>query len=613
MSLVVAGNPIRIGREIAKGAEGAVHELPSMPGHVAKIYHVPPDPVRARKLRAMAAMPSGVRPAGAAWPVAVVQDGPRIAGFVMPLFEDRRELHAVCAPAERKKTFPQADYKFLVAVAANLARAFATVHAADAVIGDVNERLALVDQRATVGLVDCDSFQIKVDGVVLTCDVGVEQYQPPELQGTALRGRKRLRNHDCFGLAVLVFQLLFFNRHPFAGVPLNGLPPSLGEAIAQHRFAWSSEAAARGVREPPNTLPFTALDSRLRELFERAFGPEGGSGGRHPASTWVKALDSYAAQLVSCRANSRHAHLPGACPICVIEGRTGAIMFVPRAGASGPALPDFPALATQLYADLRRKLLPQAPGVPPSEHDHTRRVTGRPLPPGVERPGFFGRILSAVGISEDVWAKELGRRDAAIGTAALGYQTALINWQNAQHRDAIATLVREIGSQCDRLANLRREADTVIAGAMGHARSAALRTFLESFPIASASIEGIGQTRIAALEAAGIDTAADVTGKALVAVPGFGPVLSKRVLAWRKAHEAGFAAPATMGAPAASTPALAAIRGKGTSLEVAIQDGLAKLDRMITAEAGRLAAVRADLDRLARDLAQARADRAMMA
>jgi DNA-binding helix-hairpin-helix protein with protein kinase domain len=119
MSLVVAGNPIRIGREIAKGAEGAVHELSSMPGHVAKIYHAPPDAVRARKLQAMAAMPPEARPAGAAWPVAVVQNGPRIAGFVMPRFENRRELHAICAPAERKQTFPQADYRFLIAVAAN--------------------------------------------------------------------------------------------------------------------------------------------------------------------------------------------------------------------------------------------------------------------------------------------------------------------------------------------------------------------------------------------------------------------------------------------------------------------------------------------------------------
>lgn len=613
MSLVVAGNPILIGRQIAKGAEGAVHELPGMPGHVAKIYHAAPDPVRARKLQAMAAMPPSARPAGAAWPVAVVQQGPEIVGFVMPLFGNRRELHSVCAPAERKKTFPQADYRFLVAVASNLARAFATVHAAGAVIGDVNERLPLVDQRATVGLVDCDSFQIEVDGTVLTCDVGVEQYQPPELQGVALRGCRRRRNHDCFGLAVLIFQLLFFNRHPFAGVPLHGAPPSLGEAIAQYRFAWSAEATTRGVRQPPNTLPFTAVDSTLRKLFERAFGPEGSSEGRHKAGAWVKALDGYAAHLVSCSANSQHAHLPGACPICVIEGRTGALMFFPRTGASVPALPDFAALAVKFRTELGLRRVPTPQGAPPSERDYANRVVGSPVPQGVQRLGFFGRILSAVGIREDAWATELARRSDAVEAATLKYQTALANWQIARHRDAITTLVQEVNAQCDRLANLRKEADIVIAEASSRARSAALRTFLENFPIASASIEGVGRVRIADLEGAGIDTAADVTIKALHAVPGFGPVLSQRVLDWRKACEAGFKAPATASAPTPNTPALAAIRSKGSSLEASIHDGLAKIDRMIAAEAARLAGVRGDLDRCALDLAQARADRAMMA
>jgi len=369
MSLVVGGKPILIGREIAKGAEGAVYELPGMHGHVAKIYHAPPDAVRARKLQAMAAMPLQARPAGAAWPIAVVLQDGQIAGFVMQRFENRRELHAVCAPAERKKTLPQADYRFLVAIAANLARAFATVHAAGAVIGDVNERLALVDKAATVGLVDCDSFQIEAGGVVLTCDVGVEQFQPPELQGVALRGRERMRNHDGFGLAVLIFQLLFFNRHPFAGVPLIGGPPSLDEAIAQHRFAWSAEAAARGVQQPPNTMAFTALSPPLRELFERAFGPQGQSDGRPTAGTWVKALDTYSGQLVTCSANPLHAHLPGPCPICVIEGLTGALMFVPRSGPVAPPLPDFSTLATQLQAAIKL-----SPDYSPSLADMAQRL-----------------------------------------------------------------------------------------------------------------------------------------------------------------------------------------------------------------------------------------------
>jgi DNA-binding helix-hairpin-helix protein with protein kinase domain len=281
-------------------------------------------------------------------------------------------------------------------------------------------------------------------------------------------------------------------------------------------------------------------------------------------------------------------------------------MFVPRSGPVAPPLPDFSTLATQLQAEIKLRLLPKAPGTPPSECDHSRHVTGRPLSPNVKPLGFFGRTLNALSISEDVWTKELAERGAAVLRATLVYEAALANWQTALHRNVIAALIRETTSQCSRLANLSREAEAVISGATDRARSAALRSFLESFPIASASIEGIGRG-IVALKGAGIDTAADVTGKALEAAPGLDPLLIIRVLVWRRAREAGFKDPATTAAPT-----LATILDKGNTLEAAIRVGLAKLDRMIAAEAARLGGVRADLDRLARDLAQARADRAIM-
>jgi DNA-binding helix-hairpin-helix protein with protein kinase domain len=612
MPLVVAGRPIQIGREIAKGAEGAVHELPNLPGRLAKLYHLGPDLARARKLHAMASMRAAARPAGAAWPVAVVQDGARVVGFIMPRFENRRELHALCAPAERKKSFPHADYRFLIATAANLARAFATVHAAGAVIGDVNERLALVDKQATVGLVDCDSYQIEVDGALLTCDVGVEQYQPPELQGITLRGLERSRNHDCFGLAVLIFQLLFFNRHPFAGVPVHGDPPSLGEAISQYRFAWSAKASARGVLQPPNTLAFAALDERLRNYFERAFGPEGRSDGRPSASAWVAALDDFAQRLVACPANPQHAHLPGPCPICIIEGRTGAQMFTPRGSVAAPDIPDFGALAARLRGELKRRSVPASPGPAPADRDHAHSVTGAPPPPGLHPPSFFGRLLKAVGIGDDPWGKELARRNTDLRNATLAYDAALTQWKDPLHRDKIANLVRDLHTQCDRLGKLPKEAAGVISGAISQARSASLRAWLETFPVASASIEGIGRGRIAALEGAGIDTAADVTSHTLKSVPGFGPVLSQRLLDWRKACEAGFTAAPTVAMPPSAVTALATVRAKGSSLDAAIRDGLGKLDRMIEDETARLSGVRLQLERLARCLAQARADRARM-
>ena len=52
------------------------------------------------------------------------------------------------------------------------------------------------------------------------------------MQGKPLRGLIRTENHDRFGLAVLIYQLLFVGRHPCAGVYRGAGDPSFEELIA---------------------------------------------------------------------------------------------------------------------------------------------------------------------------------------------------------------------------------------------------------------------------------------------------------------------------------------------------------------------------------------------
>ena len=72
-------------------------------------------------------------------------------------------------------------------------------------------------KNALVVLIDCDSFQVNTNGRCYPCEVGVPLYTPPELQKKSFRELIRTRNHDRFGLAILIFQLLFVGRHPYAG------------------------------------------------------------------------------------------------------------------------------------------------------------------------------------------------------------------------------------------------------------------------------------------------------------------------------------------------------------------------------------------------------------
>ncbi len=211
------GEALHLGRELGRGGEGVVHELPAHPDWVAKRYHQAPDAAKQQKLRLMAeAIDSPLRNY-AAWPEETLHLGESgaVIGFTMQRIEGRLPIHMLYSPAQRRESFPQARFDFLVFVARNIAAAFATLHEHGHVLGDVNQGNVLVGADSRVILIDCDSFQIQVGEALHRCEVGVAHFTPPELQSIAsFEDITRTPNHDGFGLALLIFHLLMGGRHP---------------------------------------------------------------------------------------------------------------------------------------------------------------------------------------------------------------------------------------------------------------------------------------------------------------------------------------------------------------------------------------------------------------
>ena len=54
--VTATGAPIQLGRELGKGGEGVVYEVPALPGQAAKVYLNPLDPKKQAKLTFMAAV-----------------------------------------------------------------------------------------------------------------------------------------------------------------------------------------------------------------------------------------------------------------------------------------------------------------------------------------------------------------------------------------------------------------------------------------------------------------------------------------------------------------------------------------------------------------------------
>src|SRR5262245_42407163 len=318
---------VRLGRRIGIGAEGAVYEIWGRSDLVAKVYREPLSPEKAEKLIILSRLGNERLFNLSAWPVSTLRNAPdgEVAGFVMKKVREAEEVHTLHSPKSRLQKFPGASWAFLIYVAANIARAIATIHEHGLVIGDVNPKNILVKRNATVYLLDVDSFQVCFDGKTYRCEGGFPEYTPPELQGVAFRSIDRAQEHDGFGLSVAIFQLLFMGRHPFSGRYLGAGEMPLERAIRESRFAYGDDAEARKMRQPPGALSLDAAPPSLVDLFRRAFL----STDRPHPREWIEQLGELAKALKKCELHSGHYYYRKLrdCPWCGIEKQACVRLF----------------------------------------------------------------------------------------------------------------------------------------------------------------------------------------------------------------------------------------------------------------------------------------------
>ncbi len=318
-----SGEKYQLEHNIGSGGEARIWSVKGRPDLLAKIY-LKFDPGRETKLQAMlAAPPASVKGHTAvAWPQALLYQGQRFVGFVMPHLQHYQPIFNIYHPVKRRQSFAGINTQFLHHTAHNLAIAVATVHARGHLIGDLNESNILVNRQALVALVDSDSFQItSSSGVVYRCPVGKAEYTPPELQAVNFQTVNRTLAHDHFGLAVLIFQLLMAGFHPYAGILTVPTPVERIDLYCLKQ-GWFPYVSNRLVLPPPNAPAFDLLHPSLQRAFRRCFV----DGQRQPdqrptAQEWQEALEKASQALTTCRRNPEHIYSNHRwrCPWCVRE------------------------------------------------------------------------------------------------------------------------------------------------------------------------------------------------------------------------------------------------------------------------------------------------------
>jgi len=558
------GRRIQLGRRIGKGGEGEVYAIDGRKNVALKFYTSPDPGDRAGKVMAMVRSGLAEKSKLVSFPSAVIEDGKgRLVGFLMRLVHGHQPIHHLYGPADRKANFPGVTYAFLVHAALNVARAVAEVHLRNCVIGDINHSGILVSTEAMVALIDADSFQITDGASEFLCAVGVPEYTPPELQGRSLTGIRRSANHDAFGLAVIVFQLLCMGRHPFAGAYEHGEMP-LEKAIEEHRFAYSTKRAV-GMRPPPGTVALGDFPPPLRAAFEAAFDP----GAQRPtAPHWVTLLEMLANDLRSCPSDRQHRYSSAAseCPWCRIERLVGVVLFPspgstkPSGGGSSAGGFDLRAIWKAIEAVPLPPVTPPNPRLPDVDPPPSREAQGAAramrtqwtrncVLMAIAICGYFGAPLFSVG-----WML-LGFYNAFRFAVPLGvgntfrkrrtdadkkWNIRLDEWRNrSSGRDAhnlrasLTAAVQELQSAPERL---RAE----LAGYDSRRRETQLRAHLERHRIRDAKIKGIGDSLKTALSAAGIRNASQVNARNVLAVNGVGQAKARSLEVWRQQVAASF-------------------------------------------------------------------------
>jgi len=600
--IVIGSDPASIAESIGKGGEGEVYTVTGRSDLAVKIYNAHLRAEREGKVRAMVSERLAVKTNLVAYPSDVVRDiGGNFLGFVMRLVSGYRPLHELYSPKSRQRHFPKADYRFLVHAALNVARAVGKVHQTGCVIGDLNHSGVLVAQDATVALIDADSFQFSLNGRSYPCVVGVPEFTPPELHGKNLASVQRTIEHDNFGLAVAIFHILFMGRHPYAGC-CNGSEISLGDAIAQNRFAFSLiRQAETQTFPPPGSIKLDMFPDVISSVFEKAFGPL--PKGRPTALDWSHALKSLEGSLNHCAKVKTH-YYPrnaGGCVWCKLTYNSGFEMFPDLT----PAEPDIPTDANgteQAILEILAFRFPTAADLLPAAAAQggaslwLREARSKKLRQALMGLLMMGGAVAGIIYATPAWFVWVGLALWGLSNFS-GREVDSGPFQKA-FKEANECLQRELDAFVQlngmtEVVKVRGDLDATIADYKGHddalarellvmksnRESRQRQAYLDRFSIRSADIPGIGPSKTATLVSLGIETAADVNEAAVLRIRGFGHVMCGKLLIWRRWHESRFKYDPTPNALDVADEK--ALRGRYAAekrkLESSIRNGLATL------------------------------------
>lgn len=553
----------RLEQKIGEGGEGAVYAVEDRSDLVAKIYR-DFDFQKREKLEHMSGLATKRLLRVSAWPLSPLTDAEnRVVGFVMPFLNGWQPLYTVYNVRQRLQAHPDRTWQFVLRAARNLAVCIHEVHEEGFVVGDLNESNVLVDHRAMVKLIDVDSFQVRVGNRLHGCFVGRSELLAPELQGRSLEDLERSPQHDRFALAVLIFQLLAFGRHPFAGRQEDDVERTLEHSIRSGYYAYSKRRP--GPLKPPAYFALDFLPGEILDLFERAFDPT--ESNRPSGTEWFSALRVLEKNLLTCPENSNHRYWSGCerCPWCKLEDQGGIALFPAKISPEellvdaddlwssiDPLIKKFEAMPEPNWLTYQTlepmplsrgqrliarfgsmSMLPMYFYFVFFQSFSFRRGFGSPMGWWILIPFLLLCITCGVGVAQHLRKRRVDKAQAKQKEIEFEY------WGSAS-RNYFELQIEKLVAKRNLLVNFEEATEQARRTQLRAKNTHYLEKFLSKYSTLAADIGSFGRDQLANLYDRGIKTAADVKEEVLVRQPvGYSKVL-KSLLAWRSALEKQF-------------------------------------------------------------------------
>jgi len=371
---------IPVGNKLASGGAGAVYLVSGDTSRVVKIYHAQTLQKEGHKyehkieamLRQPPALPhldhNGVRYVQISWPLAIARDAAthNFLGFSMPALDVSKtmEIQWVLTDALAAKKGLRSDLAIRITLARNMSGVLSALHAAGHYVVDlkpVNTRF--YKDTHFMAFLDCDGFSIADGNNRINAPQFTADYLAPEFQST-LRPNDNPEQQDRFALAVVLFQLLNNNLHPYSGVPQDSsVPTDIKGSIQGNFYPYGQKPHPKVAPSPAST--HECWPAKLRDMFDRAFSLQPSD--RPSAKEWAQAFTDYAdirkKLLQQCSNDPKHIHFAGMpCALC---GRNKVARKLAQSTTPASSYTQIPSNS------------PYTPTVPPNSPNTAPSTTGQ--------------------------------------------------------------------------------------------------------------------------------------------------------------------------------------------------------------------------------------------